>query len=268
MEEIYTEDRCIVMDIKERHDYIVNHVKQYKFVKVNELAIYLEVTPETIRKDLSTLEDNKLLTRVHGGAVKYKYSNKEMALQKRMEINADVKRKIARKAAEFIQSGDTIVIDVGTTTCYIADYLEDITNLTVVTNSLIACEFFNRALEECRISGEIIMLGGVSNPEQRALSGAMTVQQISDFTFDKAFISCGSFNESFIYDFDMNESICSKTMMYHSQFNFLITDESKFNKKPLYKISDYHSIQCVITNFDRPNSIKDNSQLEWINIKR
>ncbi len=268
MEKIYTENRCIVLEIKERHEYIVDYLKNHKFVKVNDLAIYLEVTPETIRKDLSILEDNKLLTRVHGGAVKYRFSNIEMALQKRMDINSDIKRKIAKKAAEYIQSGDTIIIDVGTTTCYIADYLEDITELTVVTNSLIACEYFNRALEERRISGEIIMLGGVSNPEQRSISGAMTVQQIADFTFDKAFISCGSFNHQFIYDFDMNESICSKTMLSHSQFNFLITDASKFNKKPLYKISDYQPFHCVITNFEQPVQLKENQNLEWINIKR
>ncbi|WP_414054261.1 DeoR/GlpR family DNA-binding transcription regulator [Macrococcus equi] len=256
------------MEIKERHDYIVDHIKKHKFVKVNELAIYLEVTPETIRKDLSLLEENKLLTRVHGGAVKYKYSNKEMALQKRMAINSETKRKLAKRAAEFIQSGDTIIVDVGTTTCYIADYLEDISDLTVVTNSLIACEYFNRALEERRISGEIIMLGGVSNPEQRAISGAITVQQIGDFTFDKAFISCGSFNNEFIYDFDMNESLCSRMMLKQSQFNILITDKSKYKKKPLYKISNYDSIQCVITNFAQPEEIIEQSKLEWIDIKR
>jgi len=256
------------MDVKSRHDYIIERVNEHNKVSVNDLAIYLEVTPETIRKDLSVLEENNMLTRVHGGAVKYKFSNKEMALQKRMEINNEVKRKLASKAASLIQSGDCIIIDVGTTTCYIADYLEDVSDLTVVTNSLIACEFFNRALEEKRISGDLIMLGGKSNPEQRAISGAMTVQQITDFYFDKAFISCGAFNESYIYDFDMNESICSRVMMTNSECNILVTDSSKFNKKPLYRISDYKNVHQIITDFEQPKLMEQKYSLRWDNIKR
>jgi len=57
-------------------------------------------------------------------------------------------------------------------------------------------------------------------------------------------------------------------MLRHSQVNFLITDASKFNKKPLYKISDYQPFHCVITNFEQPVQLKENQNLEWINIKR
>ena len=103
--------------------------------------------------------------------------------------------KLHKLAARRIKDGDTIAVDVGTTTVHIADFLVEVNNVTVVTNSISAAERFNVALEEKRMTGKIILLGGTTNPEQSSVCGAMTLEWLSHMNLDKAFLSCGGMDE-------------------------------------------------------------------------
>ena len=142
----------------ERLNLIRKRVDQYGQVAVKDLAIFLQVTPETVRKDLETLENDKLITRTHGGAIQYNHINKEKSYANKWQKQSQVKERIAKKAALQIKSGEIIVIDGGTTTGRIPQYLNDITQTTIVTNSLKIADELNRAIEEQRIQAEVIML--------------------------------------------------------------------------------------------------------------
>lgn len=146
--------------------FIVKQLEVHDKVLVMDLANVLNVTPETIRRDLAELEMNEQLTRIHGGAVPFIPTQREMIYEKKMSLYLEEKKRIAKRAAELIQHGDTIALDLGTTTVHIADMIEDVQSLTVVTNSLSAAIRFNLALEERRISGQVIMLPGITNPYQ------------------------------------------------------------------------------------------------------
>ena len=78
---------------------------------------------------------------------------KEMVYEKKMLLHLEEKKKIAKRAAELIQHGDTIAVDVGSTTVHIADMIENVQGLTVLTNSLSAAYRFNLAIEEHRMTG-------------------------------------------------------------------------------------------------------------------
>lgn len=251
------------MNKEERHSAILNQLEKDKKVYVTELAKLLEVTPETIRRDLAELENCEQLTRVHGGAVPYIEEEKEMAYEKKMSIHIDAKKQIAKKAAELIQHGDTIAVDVGSTTVHIADMIENIQGLTVVTNSLSAASRFNLALEEQRMTGQVIMLPGVTNPYQKSVRGIYTVEFLKRFNFNRAFISCGGVTNESVFDFDMDESLVSESMINCSRESILLTDSSKLNKKSLFEIGTTASLTKVICNQEKPANWYQNG-FEWV----
>ena len=92
-------DRSIDNNVqeKERLNLIRKRVDQYGEVAVKDLALFLQVTPETVRKDLETLEYDKLITRTHGGAVKYNHINKEKSYANKWQKQSNVKERIAKK---------------------------------------------------------------------------------------------------------------------------------------------------------------------------
>lgn len=122
---------------EERHRLIIQWVNEEKRVSVAKMAKKFSVTPETIRRDLTELEELEQITRVHGGAVLYTTLEKEQAYLRKLDINRAEKEQIAFEAISRIEDGDTIGIDVGTTTFHIADLIQNVQNLTVVTNSIV-----------------------------------------------------------------------------------------------------------------------------------
>ncbi|MBM7716588.1 DeoR/GlpR family transcriptional regulator of sugar metabolism [Bacillus thermophilus] len=251
------------MNKEERHMFIVKQLEVHDKVLVMDLANVLNVTPETIRRDLAELEMNEQLTRIHGGAVPFIPTQREMIYEKKMSLYLEEKKRIAKRAAELIQHGDTIALDLGTTTVHIADMIEDVQSLTVVTNSLSAAIRFNLALEERRISGQVIMLPGITNPYQASVKGTATVEFLKRFNFTRAFISCGGFTTNAIYDFDMDESLVSETMIQCSKESILLADASKFNKRSNFKICPLSNISTVICNEEKPVEW-DEQKCAWI----
>lgn len=86
-----------------------------------------------------------------------------------------------------------------------------------MTNSIAAAVQFNLAIEERRMTGKVIVLGGMTNPAQSSLVGAMTIEMLSKMNFDKAFLSCGGISDGIVYDYDLDESLVSKKMLEQSK---------------------------------------------------
>lgn len=240
------------MNKNDRHLLLLEKLALYGKINVAQIAKEQAVTPETIRRDLDELEQKEQLTRTHGGAVPFIPRQKEMAYDKKLALYYDEKRSIARKAAQFIQDGDTIAVDVGTTTVHIADFIDHVHNLTVVTNSLSAVHRFNLAIEEQRMTGQVIMLPGVTNPEQASVSGTYTTTFLQKFNFNRAFISCGGMTNEAIYDFDIDESLISEVMIEHSKEAYLLTDDSKLGKTSFFHICPLLSLTTIICNEEKP----------------
>lgn len=251
------------MNKDERHQFLLSQLDVHNKIIVTDIAKKQQVTPETIRRDLAELEMDEKLTRIHGGAVPFIPTQKEMVYEKKMASNYDEKRSIAKKAAELIRHGDTIAIDVGTTTVHIADMIENLTGLTVATNSLSAANRFNIAIEEKRMTGQVIMLPGVTNPEQASVKGTYTIEFLRRFNFNRAFISCGGITKDAVYDFDMDESFISETMIEHSQETILLADSAKLNRNSIFHICPISSISKVICNEEKPQDWHEN-ECEWI----
>ncbi len=253
------------MNKNERHHVILEQLQKQEKVWVTELANWLDVTPETIRRDLAELEMNEKVSRVHGGAVPYSSVEKEMVYAKKMSLHFEEKKRIAKHAAELIQDGDTIAVDVGTTTVHIADMLEDVHGLTIVTNSLSAANRFNLAIEEGRVTGQVMMLPGVTNPYQLSVKGTYTVEFLRRFNLNKSFISCGGITKEAVYDFDIEESLVSEVMIKCSREAILLTDSSKLNKRSLFEIGPISNLSKIISDQEKPDNWHEN-RYEWITV--
>ena len=251
----------------ERYKIILRELDMKTKISVMDLALKLNVTPETIRKDLSALEEKKKLRRIHGGAVKYVGVSNEPDFNHKVSLAHHQKQLIGEVAASFIKDGETIALDVGSTTLHIASSIKNVRNVTIVTNSLAAAVILNNRLEANIFHGKVMVLGGTSNPRQRSISGSITNQLLEQFYFDKAFISCGGISKDGIYDFDVDKAAASSIMIKRAKQVYVVADSSKFNQRTLFHIDSLSSIDAVISDQEMPIQwSKDASigKLDWI----
>lgn len=256
--------------LEERHQYILDQLEKEKKVLVASLAQDLGVAPETIRRDLDALENDRKLRRVHGGAVKYHQTNNEPHFVKKMNLHAAAKAAIGKKAAAFIQDGDTIMIDVGTTTIHLASSILGVKGITVVTNSLAVAEELNNRLENQEFDGKIIILGGLTNPSQKSIIGAMTCNMLEAFRFDKCFLSCGGVTTDYVSDYDFEECMVSAKMIERSNQVFLLADSSKIDNESFYKMCPLTTVDYIISDKEIPSAWRQqqlDTMLQWISAK-
>ena len=133
--------------IAERHKYILECLNRNGFIKVNDIAKDLEVTPVTIRKDLKYLEEKKLLYRTHGSASPINPVTPEINVQEKEKLQTNEKKRIAITAAKLIEKNDSIIIASGSTVHMLAEQLTPIEHLIVVTASLKTAILLNAVLQ-------------------------------------------------------------------------------------------------------------------------
>lgn len=227
---------------EDRHDYILDDLRHNQSVRIADLCQELGVTRETIRKDLHVLEEQNLLKKVHGGAVLDK-PHIEPPYATRNETDLDEKRAIAKRAVDYIEDGDSIYIDVGTTTLLMASYLQTKQNLTVLTNSLkVAYELSENT------NFNIIMSGGMLRNQELALSGSLAYKIFQEFYIDKAFIGGGGVSlVNGITDYHIEETQLKTMMGQKARQSYVLADYSKFGKTAFKHVCNLEEVEQIIT---------------------
>jgi DeoR family fructose operon transcriptional repressor len=238
-------------------------------VMVIPLSNYLEVSPETIRRDLLVLEKEGKLKRVYGGAIKPTYLNDEAPYILRQNIRSEEKRAIGQHAAELIQDGNTIIIDVGTTTLELAQAIQGKKRLTILTNSLPVATALLESISREVFTGRVIILGGEANPEQRSISGTLCQQMMAQFHVDQAFLSVGGISlSSGITDFDFNEAAISRAFAAAAQEVIVLADHSKLGITTFAQMIPLEQADIIISSQEAPAEWSDEidrSGVVWIN---
>src|SRR5699024_9313939 len=159
----------------DRQNKVLNYVRKNNVATVSELAHYFNVHEATIRRDLSYLESQNKLKRTHGGVMIDMEVHSEPSFHERKSVQFDEKRRIGEAAAQFIEDGSNIILDSGTTTLHITEYIKDRKNLTVVTNDI-------NIASQLRFSPgiKVIVTGGVLFPESFMLNGMITDEVLED----------------------------------------------------------------------------------------
>ena len=231
--------------LQERRNEIINKVKAQRMIKVADLVNEYQVSVETIRRDLEYLESAGFLRRVYGGAVAVGLYGQEPGYSHREVANYDQKRAIGIKTAEFIEDGDTLFFDVGTTALEVARNLKDKKDLTVITNaSLIAHEMIQ--VPSCRV----ILLGGELRCGELSVSGYICDQNLNNFYANKMIMGVGGISlQNGFTDYHINESNTRRCMIERADKVIAVADYSKFGVTAMNCICPINHVEKIVTDW-------------------
>jgi len=228
----------------ERKTQIIEMLKKRPSVTTSELTRLFQVSLETIRRDLEYLEEQGALRRVHGGAVAVGRQQNYSSLAKRTASHQQEKRNLALAACSYINEGDYIALDAGSTTFELASLLcERFQELTVLTHSL---EVVRILSEQSRI--HTILAGGFYLPEERCFCGHLTLDMIRQLHVSKCFIAPAAISLDFGVSDHMQELIAvQRAFLDIADQAYMLVDSSKFETCAPLKICDFHSHFLCIT---------------------
>jgi DeoR/GlpR family transcriptional regulator of sugar metabolism len=230
-----------------RRREILKIVSQDSKISVNKLAEKCNVSTVTIRQDLDFLENEGFLKRIHGGVISLDSDD----ISRRLTINYESKLRIAKKASIFVNSGETILIEGGSTNTVLAKEVTKKEGITIITPNI----FIAR---ECRKSNNnVILLGGIYQKESESLIGSLTKRCIDNVNYRKAFFGIDGFTiETGFTSKDMMRAEIATYIAQKSEEVFILTDSSKFGKSELTKLFDGDDIHYLITDEGIPQEVR------------
>lgn len=231
------------MRAKERFDIIKQLVTNNKKVFVSELSTKLEVTEETIRRDLEKLESEGVVTRTYGGAIlNAEGSFDGVNFYKRATINLEEKQKIAIKARELLKNKNTIAADSSSTVIEALKLIRDWKDVVLLTNSTeVLREFTQSELT-------IVSTGGIFNKNSLSLQGSMAKDMIKKYNVDILLISCKGLNkEKGALDSNEVEVEFKKVLVQQASEVALLVDHTKFDRNAFMQLVDFDNIDYIIT---------------------
>ncbi|MBK0327789.1 DeoR/GlpR transcriptional regulator [Rhodobacteraceae bacterium F11138] len=227
--------------VSKRHEEILNILASGGTVTVLELAQRLRVSVETVRRDLRPLADGGTIVKMHG-AVGLARSGGEAPFERRMRENAKAKQKIARAMAATVRNGETLMIDTGTTTSFLARALVQHERLTIVTNSTdIAHTLAGRN------GSKVLLAGGIVNGDSGAVLGHEAVAFARRFRVDHAVISAGAIGNDGVMDFEPDEAIFAREVLLRGHRRVVISDSTKFSRSALVQVCAASEVHQLFT---------------------
>lgn len=226
--------------MEERHREIISVLVTHGSVKVKALAESLNVSDDTIRRDLEALEGQGVLQKTHGGAVSLDIPRMDRVPRSR--IASEEKQRIAATAARLVTGGETIFFDAGHTVLETARRLPP-GCFTVITHSLdVALTLSERS------DVRLIVVGGMWDRKQRYVGGTSTVQAIANFRADVAFLgACAVHGRFGVTATDEADALIKKAMMQSSAKRILLVDHTKFDTHLPFAVASIDECDAIVT---------------------
>lgn len=232
-----------MINIAERHQYILNKIQTDGSVDVQLLCKELDVSSVTIRKDLKLLEDKKLLFRTHGGATLHNPYTVDKPVNEKEQLQSTEKMRIGAAGAELIEDNDSIIIASGTTVLALARCIKPKGNLTVITSAL------NVALELVHHNHiEVIQLGGLLRKSSSSITGPYSDNILGNVFCSKLFLGVDGIDLEFgLTTTNASEAHLNRQMIDASQKIIVLADSTKFGKRGFGKICGIDEVDHIIT---------------------
>lgn len=214
-------------------------------VKVKELSNLFSVTEDCIRKDLKSLENNGKLRRTYGGAILSKDYPLKREVVERKSYHTENKARIATKAMEIIEENETIFLDISTTNIELAKLLsKSDKKISVVSNMI---DILQILTSNPRIT--VIGTGGTMHSEVNGFIGALTIDSISNYSFDKAFLgTCGiDIRDNTFTTLGAEDGLTKKAILNNSRHKFVMIENEKFYFNESYKYAYFDDINGIFT---------------------
>lgn len=231
-----------------RQEEIMDLARQEGRVTVEKLAERFGVSTQTIRKDLNELCEQRLLDRVHGGAVVASHIQ-NLAYEARRKIAETEKQSIGRATAALIPGSSSLFINIGTTTEEVAYALKEHAGLLVITNNLHVATMLY-PLEGI----DLVVAGGAVRRSDGGVVGPLAVELIKQFKVDYAIIGASAIDaDGALLDYDLNEVHVAQAIMANARTVVLVTDSSKFDRLAPARIGHLRDVDIFVT--DRAPSV-------------
>lgn len=261
------------MNANERWDNILKLLENSDFLSVEELVLKLDISPATVRRDIKKMEQNFLLTRVRGGVTRYdeklskrrieqdyiKHKNKESGLisdyimKNRLEEEKDKKIRIAKKAAEQIEDGDSIFISASSTTFYMINYITA-KNITIITDGVPQLQVLaEKGIETFVLEGHLDTRRGIIVLSDYALN------KLSTLNFNKSFIGVRGVNKvSGFTTTNMLDYHIKRLIVDVTEKTYVLADSTKLNTNCLASIAKLEELTLITD---------DLSGIDWPQLK-
>ena len=231
---------------------LLNILQEKQFIGVEELASLLYVSPATIRRELTKLQNKGLILRTHGGAKINDSNNFTPNFDLRAHTNSLEKRKIAISAIKLIKNGDVIFLDGSTSSYLVAEYLKEFLDIRVMTNGIDTLSLLAKNKVKGYSTG-----GAISDVNQSTLVGELAHETVSSIHANIYFFSAQSVDENGeIYDCFEQENYLRKHMMKNSDVKVLLCDDTKINRRSPFYLCNISEIDYVISNADLDSFFK------------
>lgn len=225
-----------------RHEEILEILTKRRTISVPELTARLNVSDVTIRKDLNTLEEMGFVIRSHGSARLAEDIRTLNTISARKGSNVELKKRIAAKAKSLIREGDTIYIDSGSTCCFLAEAVREM-SLRVITNSI---DVMNTLKEEPGIS--LVSLEGNYRKEAGSFLGPLPIEALNNFQIETCFMGAtGILSRGIFSAQNILESQLKQQVIQVSKRRVILADSSKFEKSAFSVFARANDLDVLIT---------------------
>ena len=226
---------------------------------VGDLAAAFGVSEMTVRRDLRDLERDGKLTRVHGGAI----TSGEPSFAEVVVERLDQKDRIGAAAAALVADGQTIMLDIGTTTLQVARHLRG-RSVTVITSNLAAYE---ELLPETSV--ELVLLGGIVRRNYRSLVGVLAEDALRQLRADVAFIGASGVGDDLsVMDSTMVEVPIKRAMLASASRAVLVADSAKLGMRGSVRVCGAEALDVIVTDADAPAAVCDELRAAGVEVIR
>jgi len=230
-----------MIKLNARQQTILTRLRGNEDIQIDTMADYFQVTTQTIRRDVNQLCKAGYARRVHGG-VGLPVQLTNTSYQLRSDLQFDVKDKIAKKVADSIPDGATIMMGIGTTVTRIAYYLK--TKNRVITNNLQVAKIL-----ESNPDIEVYIAGGLFRSQQQDIVGHSVLTFFNSFEADIGILGCASVTKSHMaMEHETAESELSQSILNNSRQTWLVADASKWSRSASVKIASLSTFDQIYSN--------------------
>jgi DeoR family transcriptional regulator, aga operon transcriptional repressor len=230
-----------------RRERMLSALRQREFLRVTELGEMFGISEVTVRSDLDTLAGDGRVMRVRGGAMAARARQGERPFEEMRAAQAAEKLRIGRAAAGLVSSGETVILDVGTTTTAVARALiarEDLREVTIFTNAInIALE-----LEPAIPRFSVVVLGGTLRPLQHSLVDPLGGLALDQINANVVFLGCNGVDPAGgVTNINLPEAELKRRMLAAARRRVVVADGSKVGSVELARLCPVDEIDLLVT---------------------
>ncbi|MCT4661093.1 MAG: DeoR/GlpR family DNA-binding transcription regulator [Tissierellales bacterium] len=226
---------------EKRFEIILEYLREHKQINIETICKICEVSRDTARRDLVSLEEKKLIHRTRGGAMLPKPNHFVKTYRDRLLEVSEEKKDIGRLAANLINDGDTLILDTSTTVQFCAENISA-RGCNIITNSINQADILSNNPDL-----SIYLLGGRLNSDHKYLYGQTTIDMLNNYTADICFIGVCGISPRGLSIAHEDDGHVMKKMIERSNQVILLCDHTKFNKKEFFSFASLNQIDILVT---------------------